>query len=96
MKVWKVIRNVFIGLAALVLVLLITLTVHYKRHPKPIEGIDFFPPKTEKELAAEEKKRQRKALRQKAKEMRIRDGKATNKPSQPGNPDEEADTHADD
>ena len=84
------------ALMLICLVLLITLTIHYKRHPKPIEGIDFFPPKSEKELAAEEKKRQRKELRKKGKEMRIRDGKATNKPSQPGNPDEEADTHADD
>lgn len=74
------------------LVLLVTLTIHYKRHPKPIEGIDFFPPKTEKELAAEEKKRQRKELRQKAKEMRIRDGKATNRPDSP----EEEEPHADD
>ena len=74
------------------LVLLVTLTIHYRRHPKPIEGIDFFPPKTEKELAAEEKKRQRKALQQKAKAMRIRDGKATNRPDSP----EEEEPHADD
>lgn len=80
------------ALMLICLVLLVTLTVHYKRHPKPIEGIDFFPPKTEKELAAEEKKRQRKALRQKAKEMRIRDGKATNRPDSP----EEEEPHADD
>jgi len=83
------------ALMLICLVLLVILTVHYKRHPKPIEGIDFFPPKTEKELAAEEKKRQRRELRKKAKEMRIRDGKATNKPSQPSNPDEEANTDAD-
>ena len=76
------------------LVLLVTLTIHYKRHPKPIEGIDYFPPKSEKELAAEEQKRERKELRKKAKEMRIRDGKATNKPET--QPSEEDDSHAED
>lgn len=69
-------------LCAVCLVLLLTLTVHYKRHPKPIEGIDCFPPKSEKELAAEQRKKERKELRRKAKEMRIRDGKATNRPVQ--------------
>lgn len=66
-------------LCAVCLILLVSLTVHYKRHPKPIEGIDFFQPKSEKELAAEQRKKERKELRKKAKEMRIRDGKATNR-----------------
>ncbi len=42
---------------------LILLTVKYTKHPKPIEGVDYFPPKTEKELAAEKKKEERKALK---------------------------------
>jgi phosphatidylglycerol:prolipoprotein diacylglycerol transferase len=70
------------ALCAVCLVLLVSLTVHYKRHPKPIEGIDYFPPKSEKELAAEQRKKERKELRRKAKEMRIRDGKATNRPAE--------------
>ena len=57
------------------LVLLIVFKIHFKRHPKPIEGIDCFPEKTEKELAAEQKRAERKALRQKAKQVKIRDGK---------------------
>ena len=69
-------------LCAVCLILLVSLTVHYKRHPKPIEGIDYFPPKSEKELAAEQRKKERKELRRKAKEMRIRDGKATNRPAE--------------
>ena len=36
-------------------VLLTALLIKYTRHPKPIEGVDYFPPKTEKELAAEQK-----------------------------------------
>ena len=62
------------------LVLLISFKIHFKRHPKPIEGVDYFPPKSDKELAAEQRRQERKALRRKAKEMRIRDGRATNRP----------------
>ncbi len=56
-------------------VLLVSLYIKYTKHPKPIEGIDYFPPKTEKELEAERKKAEKKALRKKAKETVIRDGK---------------------
>ena len=55
--------------------LLIILTVKYTKHPKPIEGIDYFPPKTEKELLAEKKKLERKRLREKRRMMRIEDGR---------------------
>ena len=34
--------------------LLTALMIKYIKHPKPIEGVDYFPPKTEKELRAEE------------------------------------------
>ena len=63
------------ALCLVCLVLLIVFKIHFKRHPKPIEGIDYFPEKTEKELAAEQKRAERKALRQKAKQVKIRDGK---------------------
>lgn len=42
-------------------VLLVTRLIKYKRNPQPIEGIDYFPPKTEKELQAERKKQEKKA-----------------------------------
>ena len=57
------------------LVLLIALYVKFSKHPKPIEGIDFFPPKTEKELEAEKRKAEKKELKKKAKGVVIRDGK---------------------
>lgn len=57
------------------LVLLIALYVKFSKHPKPIEGIDFFPPKTEKELEAEKRKTEKKELKKKAKGVVIRDGK---------------------
>lgn len=56
-------------------VLLIALYVKFSKHPKPIEGIDFFPPKTEKELEAEKRKAEKKELKKKAKGVVIRDGK---------------------
>ena len=59
--------------------LLITLTIKYTKHPKPIEGIDYFPPKTEKELLNEQKKLERKALKKKRREMKIQDGKMISK-----------------
>lgn len=43
--------------------LLIALLVKFIKHPKPIEGIDYFPPKTEKELLKEKKKEEKKALK---------------------------------
>ncbi|MCM1545321.1 MAG: prolipoprotein diacylglyceryl transferase [Ruminococcus sp.] len=57
------------------LVLLVALLIKYTKHPKPIEGIDYFPPKTEKELAAEKRKQEKKEMRQKMKGVKIRDGK---------------------
>ena len=57
------------------LVLVIALYVKFSKHPKPIEGIDFFPPKTEKELEAEKRKAEKKELKKKAKGVVIRDGK---------------------
>ncbi len=57
------------------LVLLISLYVKFTKHPKPIEGIDFFPPKSEKELEAEKRKAEKKALKKKARSVVIRDGK---------------------
>lgn len=71
-----------IVLAAVCLVLLVALTVKYKKNPKPIEGIDYFPEKTEKELAAEEKlkakkaeKEKKKAVKKASKNVVIRNGK---------------------
>lgn len=57
------------------LVTLILLYIKFSKHPKPIEGIDFFPPKSEKELEAERIKKEKKELRKKAKNVVIRDGK---------------------
>lgn len=57
------------------LALLIGLLIKYTKHPKPIEGIDYFPPKTEKELAAEKRKQEKKEMRQKMKGVKIRSGK---------------------
>lgn len=56
-------------------VLLTALLIKYTRHPKPIEGVDFFPPKTEKELVAEQKKLERKKKRAEMKNVKIVGGK---------------------
>lgn len=67
-----------IVLATVCLILLVVLLVKYKKNPKPIEGIDYFPPKTEKELEAEEKlkaKKAEKAKRKANKGVVIRNGK---------------------
>lgn len=56
-------------------VLLVALTIKYTKNPKPIEGIDYFPPKTEKELIAEQKKLERKKLKEKRHQIRIEEGK---------------------
>ncbi len=55
--------------------LLIILLAKYKKNPKPIEGIDYFPPKTEKELAAEKRKAERKAQKRENKKYKIINGK---------------------
>ncbi len=67
-----------IVLAAVCFALLVVLLIKYKKNPKPIEGIDYFPPKTEKELAAEEKLKAKKAAKAKRKANKgvvIRNGK---------------------
>ncbi len=48
--------------------LLTALMIKYIRNPKPIEGVDYFPPKTEKELLKEKKKQEKKALKRQKKE----------------------------
>lgn len=55
--------------------MLIALLIKYTKHPKPIEGVDYFPPKTQKELDAEKKKLERKKQRQKMKEYKVVGGK---------------------
>ena len=67
------------------LVLLIALYIKFTKHPKPIEGVDFFPPKSEKELKEEKLKAERKALKKRAKGVVIRDGKIVSKRG--GNPE---------
>lgn len=57
------------------LVLLIALYIRFTKHPKPIEGIDYFPPKSEKELREEKLRAEKKALKKQAKGVVIRDGK---------------------
>lgn len=64
------------------LVLLISLYIKFTKHPKPIEGIDFFPPKSEKELEEEKRKAERKALKKKAKGVVIRDGRIVARPDE--------------
>ncbi|MCM1363756.1 MAG: prolipoprotein diacylglyceryl transferase [Faecalibacterium sp.] len=71
----RVSQLISLALMLVCLALLIALLVKYTKHPKPIEGIDYFPPKTEKEIAAEKKKQEKKAMRQKMKAIKIRDGK---------------------
>lgn len=55
--------------------LLVVFLIKYTKNPKPIEGIDYFPPKTEKELAAEKKKAEKKALKAQNKQYKIVKGK---------------------
>lgn len=55
--------------------LLILFTVKYTKNPKPIEGVDSFPPKTEKELLAEKKKQEKKQLKKQLHQTKIEDGK---------------------
>lgn len=76
----RVSQLISIILMTVCLVLLIVLLVRYTKHPKPIEGVDFFPPKTEKELEAERKREEKKAMKKKMKGVVIRDGKIVSKP----------------
>lgn len=74
------VSQVLSGVLMLVsLVLLVTLYIKFTKHPKPIEGIDYFPPKSEKELAEEKKRLEKKELKKKAKGVVIRDGKIVSK-----------------
>lgn len=75
----RVSQLISIVLVAACLIPLIALTVKYTKHPKPIEGIDYFPPKSEKELEQERIKQEKKALRKKAKGVVIRNGKMIQK-----------------
>lgn len=75
----RVSQLISIVLVAACLIPLIALTVKYTKHPKPIEGIDYFPPKNEKELEQERIKQEKKALRKKAKGVVIRNGKMIQK-----------------
>lgn len=74
----RVSQLISIVLALVSFVLLAALLIKYKKNPKPIEGVDFFPEKTAKELAAEEKAKKKKEERAKAKANKgvvIRNGK---------------------
>lgn len=75
----RVSQLISIVLVAACLIPLIALTVKYTKHPKPIEGIDYFPPKSEKELEQERIRQEKKALRKKAKGVVIRNGKMIQK-----------------
>ncbi|MGN0469141.1 MAG: prolipoprotein diacylglyceryl transferase [Acutalibacteraceae bacterium] len=84
-------------LAVVCFALLVCLYIKYTKHPKPIEGIDYFPPKSEKELEAERKKQEKKAMRKKAKSVVIRDGKiVSNKEAEKESDDENAENKAED
>lgn len=56
------------GIVAVCGTLLIALLIKFTKHPKPIEGVDYFPPLTEKELAAQKKKEEKKLLKKQKKE----------------------------
>lgn len=71
----RVSQLVSLVLVAVCGTLLTVLTVKYTRNPKPIEGIDYFTPKTEKELLSEKKKLERKAAKKNSRQLKIRDGK---------------------
>lgn len=72
-------------------VLLVTLLIKYTKNPKPIEGIDYFPPLSEKEQEAQRKKQEKKEMRKKAKGVVIRDGKMIkNNDKKPTQADEES------
>lgn len=78
------------------LAVLILLYVKYTKNPKPIEGIDYFPPKSEKELEAERIKKEKKDLKKKAKGVVIRDGKIVAKREEEKKLSEELEKEKDD
>ena len=49
-------------------VILIALLIKFTKHPKPIEGVDYFQPLTEKEILVQKKKEEKKALKKQIKE----------------------------
>ncbi|MGN0443288.1 MAG: prolipoprotein diacylglyceryl transferase [Acutalibacteraceae bacterium] len=74
----RVSQLVSICLASVCFVLLVIFLIKYTKHPKPIEGVDFFPEKTPKELEEERKaqeKKEQKKLRKEARKVKIRAGK---------------------
>ena len=71
----RVSQLISLGLVLVCGVLLVYNLIRYTKNPKPIEGIDYFPPKTEKELAAEKKKAEKKALKARNKQYKIVKGK---------------------
>ena len=92
----RVSQLISIVLMTVCLLLLIVFLVKYTKNPKPIEGVDFFPPKTEKELEAERKKEEKKAIKQKMKGVVIRDGKIVSMPSKAKETEENAETEKND
>ncbi len=65
-------------------VLLVALLIKFTKHPKPIEGVDYFPPLTEKELAAQKKKEEKKALKKQKKEEAKADAEDNSEKSENG------------
>jgi len=65
-------------------VLLVALLIKFTKHPKPIEGVDYFPPLTEKELAAQKKKEEKKALKKQKKEEAKADAEDNSEKSKNG------------
>lgn len=78
----RVSQLVSVILAFVCLILVTALLVKFKKNPKPIEGVDFFPEKTPKEIENERKlkekkelKAKEKALKKESKSVVIRNGK---------------------
>lgn len=73
----RISQLISIILVSVCFTLLVILLIKYTKHPKPIEGVDFFPEKTPKELEAERKAQEKKELRKQRKEnkkVKIRNG----------------------
>lgn len=71
----RVSQLISLGLVLVCGILLVGLAIRYTKNPKPIEGIDYFPPKSEKELLNEQKKLERKKLKAQMHQIKIEDGK---------------------
>lgn len=74
----RVSQVISICLAGVCFILLTVLLIKFTKNPKPIEGVDYFPEKTPKELEAEKKaqeKKEQKRLKKEAKKVKIRNGK---------------------